>query len=127
MRYRIDREALVLNLDLKGAPSAQHALDQSVVLLTAQPELWGWDWIVEAPIVPEGASIEQIAQLARMYAAQPQTLAVSALVSQDRNLHLWARVMDFQFAGRRHLVVQSHDAALRLIETQQARRKMNRK
>lgn len=115
MQYRIDQEGRFLHLDLRDVATAQKALEPSLVLLADRPDLWGWDWIVESPIVPEYASVEQIALLARIYGAQPRAAATSALVSQDANLHLWARVMDFQFPGRKHVVVHTREAAMRLI------------
>ena len=126
MRYTIDREARVFHLDLNRPVSAQRALDQSLALLAAEPELWGCDWIVAAQAVPEDASVEQIARLATVFAAQPATTATTVLVSEDRYLHLWAKVMDFQFPNRKHLVVTDIGQARRLIEARRTA-KMNRK
>ena len=122
MRYTIDRDARVLHLDLNRAVSAQRALDQSVAILASQPEIWGWDWIVDSKVVPEDASVEQIAYLAELFAMQPAVLATTVLVSLDRYLHLWARVMDFQFPKRKHLVATNVPLALELIESRRARR-----
>jgi hypothetical protein len=124
LRYTIDRRARVFHLDLNRPVSAHRALEQSLALLAAEPELWGWDWIVDARTVPEDASIEQIARLATVFAAQPaapaEALATTVLVSEDRYLHLWAKVMDFQFPRRKHLVVTDVAQAFRLIEARQA-------
>ena len=122
MRYTIDRDARVLHLDLNRPVSAQRALDQSVAILASEPEIWGWDWIVKSTVVPEDASVEQIAYLAKLFAAQPAVLATTVLVSLDRYLHLWARVMDFQFPKRKHLVATSVPLALNLIEARRVRR-----
>lgn len=122
MRYTIDRGARVFHLDLNRPVSAQRALDQSVAILASQPEIWGWDWIVDSKVVPEDASVEQIACLAKLFALQPAVLATTVLVSLDRYLHLWARVMDFQFPKREHLVATNVPLALDLIEARRARR-----
>lgn len=122
MRHRIDWEASIFHLDLAQSPSAQKALEDAVSILAQQPELWGWDWIVEALAVPEDASVSQISQLAGLYAAQPSARATTVLVSHDQNLHLWAKVMDFQFPGRQHLVVTDFGAAMPLIERMQTQR-----
>ena len=116
MRYTIDRDARVFHLDLNRPVSAQRALEQSLALLAAEPDLWSWDWIVDARTVPEDASVEQIARLARMFAMQPAVAATTVLVSEDRYLHLWAKVMDFQFPRRKHLVVTDIAQARKLID-----------
>ena len=125
MRHRLSHGEQVLYLDLNSGVSAQRALDQSLALLRAYPDLWDWDWIVAARIVPIDATVEQIALLARMF-RKPVEPAVTVLVSEDRFLHLWARVMDFQFPGRRHLVVADMGEAVRLIGAAPPARKMNR-
>lgn len=122
MRYTIDRDARVLHLDLNRPVSAQRALEQSVAILASQPEIWGWDWIVDSRMVPEDASVEQIACLAKLFAVQPAVLVTTVLVSLDRYLHLWARVMDFQFPKRKHLVATNVPLALDLIEARRVRR-----
>ena len=122
MRYTIDPDARVLHLDLNRPVSAQRALDQSVAILASQPEIWGWDWIVDSKVVPEDASVEQIACLAKLFTMQPAVLATTVLVSLDRYLHLWARVMDFQFPKRKHLVATNVPLARELIESRRARR-----
>ena len=120
MRYTIDRDARVFHLDLNRPVSAQRALDQSLALLAVEPELWGWDWIVDAQTVPEDASVEQIARLAKVFVSKLVAEATTVLVSGDRNLHLWAKVMDFQFPKRKHLVVTDVAQAWRLIKARRA-------
>jgi hypothetical protein len=122
LRYTIDRDSRVFHLDLNRPVSAHHALEQSLAVLAAEPELWGWDWIVDAEAVPGDASVEQIARLARVFASQSSSVATTVLVSDDRYLHLWARVMDFQFPRRKHLVVTDIAQAWRLIEARRAAR-----
>lgn len=121
MRYTIDRDERVFHLDLNRPVSAQRALEQSLALLAAEPDIWGWDWIVDARTVPEDATIEQIARLAAVFATQPSIAATTVLVSEDRYLHLWAKVMDFQFPKRKHLVVTDVAQARRLIDARRAR------
>jgi hypothetical protein len=122
LRYTIDRDARVFHLDLNRPVSAQRALEQSLALLAAEPGLWSWDWVVDARTVPEDASVEQIARLARMCAMQPAVAATTVLVSEDRYLHLWAKVMDFQFPRRKHLVVTDIAQARKLIDARRAPR-----
>lgn len=111
----------MFHLDLNRPVSAQRALEQSLALLAAEPDIWGWDWIVDARTVPEDATIEQIARLAAVFATQPSIAATTVLVSEDRYLHLWAKVMDFQFPKRKHLVVTDVAQARRLIDARRAR------
>lgn len=125
LRHHVDHAQRILHLDLNNGISAQRALDQAMALLRAMPDLWGWDWIVEARIVPVDASVGQIERLMGLF-HRPERSAVTVLASHDRFLHLWARVMDFQFPGRKHLVVSSAAEALRLIGQTRASMKMNR-
>ena len=106
----IDAPSRTLTLKLEDGKSARRALEIAFDLLRNKPYLWDWDWIVEAQRVPDDASVQQIADLARI---QPITgrQAITTLVSQDRYLHLWARVMDFQFPSRTHRVVGTIAAA----------------
>ena len=52
-------------------------------------------------------------RLAELY-VPPASPARTLLVSEDRYLHLWARVMDFQFGPRQHIVVRRMEDAIRL-------------
>lgn len=122
MRYTIDRDARVFHLDLNRPVSAQRALEHSLALLADEPELWGWDWIVDAQAVPGDASVEHIARLAKVFVRPVGAGATTVLVSEDRYLHLWAKVMDFQFPKRKHLVVTDIAQARRLIEARRAPR-----
>lgn len=123
MRYRLYDAQRILHLDLNSGVSAQRALEQALPMLEARPELWDWDWIVASRAVPVDASVAQIGRLAEMF-RKPARTAITAFASEDRFLHLWARVMDFQFPGRKHIVVSSARAALRLIKVRRAT-KMN--
>lgn len=106
LRFRIDDGSRLLFIDLDSGVSAQKALDLSLDLFDRRPELWSWDWIVQAKIVPDDASIDHMARLARAHVPQ-RRVATTILVSRDRFLYLWARVMDFQFPGRKHTVLRS--------------------
>jgi len=112
VRYRIDEEAQLLHLDLNSGVSAETALGEALAIIKVRPDLWSWDWIVEAETTPWDASFEQIARLAGALDTPPPAEALTMLVSQDASLHLWARVMDFQFLRRRHIVVRSIEEAL---------------
>ena len=125
LRHHIDHAQRILHLDLNDGVSAQRALDESMALLRSMPDLWSWDWIVEARVVPVDATVGQIERLMDMF-RRPERRAVTVLASHDRFLHLWARVMDFQFPGRKHLVVSNAADALRLIGQRRATVKMNR-
>ncbi len=111
LRFRIDEKSRLLFIDLDSGVSAQKAMNISLDLFDRRPELWSWDWIVQATVVPEDASIDHMARLARAHVGH-ERVATSVLVSHDRALHLWARVMDFQFPGRRHTVVRSVEEGL---------------
>ncbi|NBW07443.1 MAG: hypothetical protein EBR82_05400 [Caulobacteraceae bacterium] len=126
MRYTIDREARIFHLDLNRPVSAQDALEQALALLDAEPDIWTWDWIVHSTVVPEDATVEQIARLARIFATQKGAPATTVLVSDDGYLHLWAKVMDFQFPHRKHLVIRDIAMARDLIFSRRPG-KMNRK
>ena len=113
MRLNIDEDTHVLWLDLDSGVSAANALEQALALLHRLPALWSWDWIVKATVLPTDVTIDHLARLAEIY-VPPASPARTLLVSEDRYLHLWARVMDFQFAPRRHIVVRRTDDAIRL-------------
>jgi hypothetical protein len=121
MGQRIDEDARILDFDVTGV-TAQRALESALALLASRPELWQWDWIVTVIDLPDDASVEQVAELARHYALGLKADAVIALISHDTNLHLWAEVMDFQFPGRKHRVVADRAEALSLIEARRALR-----
>lgn len=112
MRLNIDDDAHILWLDLDTGVSAATALDQALTLLQRLPDLWSWDWVVKAKVLPADVTADHLARLASSYVRPPHS-ARTFLVSDDRYLHLWARVMDFQFAPRRHIVVQRIEDALR--------------
>lgn len=124
MQHRFYADERILHLDLNSSVSAQRALMQAIPLLEGKPELWGWDWVIDTRTVPTDASVGQIAQLAEMF-RKPANPVVTAFASDDRFLHLWARVMDFQFPGRKHLVVPNAVAAMRLISNRRSAIKMN--
>ncbi|WP_395943226.1 hypothetical protein [Brevundimonas sp.] len=123
MHYRIDDEARLFHLDLNCGITAERALDKALTVIEARPELWRWDWIVDARVTPEDASFHQIARLARAFDVRLDNEVLTMLVTHDSYLHLWARVMDFQFPRRRHLVVATPEAAMRRIEHRQAQRR----
>jgi hypothetical protein len=122
----MDQDQRIFHLDLNRSDSARDALEQSLTILGNHPEIWAWDWIVDAQRVPEDASVEQIARLAEVFATvsatRPVVVATTAFVSADRYLHLWARVMDYQFPKRKHLVVTDVAQAVKLIASRRVGR-----
>lgn len=116
MRYEIDEQARILWLDLVSAGSADKVLTATVALITARPELCSWDWIVECQPMPDDATVDHLSKLAEAWGSPPEVEAITVFVTQDRLLHLWARVLDFQFARRKHLIERDTEAARRLIE-----------
>ena len=59
----------------------------------------------------------------------PLVEAVTVFVTNDRMLHLWARVLDFQFVRRKHFIERDIDIARRFVARRQSARmaKMNGK
>lgn len=123
MRHHIDDDARLFRIDLNSGVSAARALDLAMAVLAERPDLWGWDWIVDARVTPEDASFEQITRLAMAYEVRPEIEVLTLLVSHDSYLHLWARVMDFQFPRRRHRVAATPEAALARIDADRAQRR----
>lgn len=123
MRHRFYAAEQILHLDLNCGITAARALEQAIPVLEAHPDLWNWDWIVDTRVLPTDACVDQIARLAELFRA-PARSAITAFATDDRFLHLWARVMDFQFPGRRHMVVATAGAAVQLIGRQRTA-KMN--
>lgn len=123
MRKTFYPEQQILHLDLNGV-SAERALTTAIPMLETRPELWSWDWIIDTPVVPTDATVAQIARLAQMF-RKPECDAFTVFATEDRFLHLWARVMDFQFPGRRHLIAPSSVAGVRLIGKRRSAMKMN--
>lgn len=125
MRHRYYAEQRILHLDLNSGVSAQRALEQAMPILEARPDLWSWDWIVDTRVLPSDVSVEHIARLADLF-RRPERTAITAIATHDRFMHLWARVMDFQFPNRQHLIVPNAIAAVRLIGKRRSAMKMNR-
>jgi len=124
VQHRFYTDERILHLDLNSGVTAERALAQAIPLLEGRPDLWSWDWVIDTRAVPTDASVGQIARLAEMF-RRPERPVVTAFATDDRFLHLWARVMDFQFPGRKHLVVANAVAGLRLINSRRAALKMN--
>lgn len=122
MQYEIDEQARILWMDLVSAGSADKVLTATLALIKARPELCSWDWIVECQPLPNDATVDHLSKLAQAWGAPPTVEALTVFVTQDRLLHLWARVMDFQFLRRKHLVERDVEAARRLIERRRAER-----
>jgi hypothetical protein len=116
LQYWIKGPERLFHMALAEGASAERALQAALSVLAERPDLWRWDWIVEVLVVPDDATIEQIARLAKAYPAPDAGEALTMLVSNDPNLHLWARVMDFQFPQRRHRVVRTLALAIARID-----------
>jgi len=126
VQYRIDEDEAVLHIDLDSSDPALRFVDQLQAILQHRPDVRSWDWIIEARVLPSDLGVDHVAHLAEAYRASEAgavaAQAVVALVSDDQNLFLWAQVMDFQFPGRRHLVVNDLEAARNLIARERAAR-----
>lgn len=120
MRYEIDEAARILRLDLVSAGSADKVLTATLALITERPELCSWDWIVECDPMPDDATVQHLAKLAEAWGPPPELEAVTVFITQDPLLHLWARVMDFQFVRRKHLIERDVEAAQRLMQRRRA-------
>lgn len=129
MRYEIDEANRVLMLDLVSAGSADRVLKATVNLITQRPELCSWDWIVECEPMTDDATVQHLAKLAEAWGTPPLVEAVTVFVTHDRMLHLWARVLDFQFVRRKHFIERDIDIARRFVARRQSARiaKMNGK
>ncbi|WP_428154651.1 hypothetical protein [Brevundimonas sp.] len=122
MHYEIDEQTRILWLDLVSAGSADKVLEATVGLVTERPELCAWDWIVECEPMTDDATVQHLAKLAQAWGTPPVVEAVTVFVTHDRLLHLWARVLDFQFVRRKHLIERDTNAARRLIERRRSAR-----
>jgi hypothetical protein len=120
--YEIDEQARILWMDLLSAGTADKILTATLGVINARPELCAWDWIVECEPMPDDASIEHLTKLAEAWGAPPEVEAVTVIVTSDRLLHLWARVMDFQFLRRKHLIARDTEAARAMIHRWRAAR-----
>ena len=129
MRYEIDEASKVLMLDLVSAGSADRVLKATVDLITQRPELCSWDWIVECEPMTDDATVQHLAKLADSWGAPPLVEAVTVFVTNDRMLHLWARVLDFQFVRRKHFIERDINVARQFVARRQSARmaKMNGK
>lgn len=114
--YVIDEDACIFQLDMVSAGSSDRLLEVTLALIAARPELCGWDWIALGEPLPDDATTDHLAHLQAAWGPPPEVEAVTVFVTHDTLLHLWARVMDFQFVRRKHLVVRELDTAYRLIE-----------
>lgn len=129
MRYEIDEANRVLMLDLVSAGSADRVLKATVDLITQRPELCSWDWIVECEPITDDATVQHLAKLAEAWGTPPLVEAVTVFVTNDRMLHLWARVLDFQFVRRKHFIERDINVARQFVARRQSARiaKMNGK
>ncbi len=129
MRYEIDEANRVLMLDLVSAGSADRVLTATVDLITQRPELCSWDWIVECEPITDDATVQHLAKLAEAWGTPPLVEAVTVFVTNDRMLHLWARVLDFQFVRRKHFIERDINVARQFVARRQSARiaKMNGK
>ncbi len=129
MRYEIDEANRILMLELVSAGSADRVLKATVDLITQRPELCSWDWIVECEPMTDDATVQHLAKLAQAWGTPPLVEAVTVFVTNDRMLHLWARVLDFQFVRRKHFIERDIDIARRFVLRRQYARmaKMNGK
>ena len=125
----MDEANRVLMLDLVSAGSADRVLKATVDLITQRPELCSWDWIVECEPMTDDATVQHLAKLAEAWGTPPLVEAVTVFVTNDRMLHLWARVLDFQFVRRKHFIERDIDIARRFVLRRQSARmaKMNGK
>jgi len=119
VQHWIDETDRVLHLDLGGELTAAPVIDWIQALMRDRPELRTWDWIIDARNLPADFGVDHVAHLSVAYRASDAHVdgsgAVVALVTDDRYLHLWAQVMDFQFPGRRHQTVPDMAAARDLV------------
>ena len=122
LRYEIDEQARILQLDLVSAGAADKVLEATVSLIAGRPELCSWDWIVECEPMTDDATVDHLAKLAEAWGPPPEVEAVTVLVTRDRLLYLWARVMDFQFVRRQHLIAHNLDSAHLLVKQRRSRR-----
>jgi len=129
LRYEIDESNRVLMLDLVSAGSADRVLKATVDLITQRPELCSWDWIVECEPMTDDATVQHLAKLAEAWGTPPLVEAVTVFVTHDRMLHLWARVLDFQFVRRKHFIERDINVARQFVARRQSARmaKMNGK
>jgi len=129
LRYEIDETNKILLVDIASAGPADRVLEATVDLITRRPELCSWDWIVGCEPMTDDATVQHLDELAKAWGPPPPVEAVTVFISHDRMLHLWARMLDFQFARRKHLIERDIDAAKRLVARRQAARatKMNGK
>jgi len=122
VHYEIDEEAKILQFDMASVRSADEVLATVMSLIAQRPELCAWDWIALGDPLPDDASHEHLAKLSAAWGPPPAVEAVTAFVTPDAFFHLWAKVMDFQFVRRKHLVVRDVAAARSLIERRRAAR-----
>ncbi|HEY0052631.1 MAG TPA: hypothetical protein VGB49_04385 [Caulobacteraceae bacterium] len=78
-------------------------------LVEARPELAGFDYLYDVREHTGLVVNSDVAEVGDLFerARRPEPDAAPAwtvFVSNDPNLHQWARLMDFQVAGRRHMV-----------------------
>lgn len=119
MMHTADPDSRIVEMHLVEV-SSQGAMDTSLSLLSEQPDLWTWDWIITVDKVLEGTSIEGVSRLADGYADLPKTDAITVVVSGDRDLVFWTDVIQFQYPGRRRHIVPDRASALALIRERRA-------
>ena len=88
--------------------------------LADRPEIADWDWVNDLREPIEDSSNDDIVRIAAAFDAVSTVPTFTVFVTPDQNLSLWAQVMDHQFRQRRHLIADTPEAALALLDRKRA-------
>lgn len=94
--------------------------DLVIQALADRPEIADWDWVNDLREPIEDSSNDDITRIAAAFDAVSTVPTFTIFVTPDPNLRLWAQVMDHQFKHRRHLTVDTPEAALALLDRKRA-------
>ena len=94
--------------------------DHVIQALADRPEIADWDWVNDLREPVEDSSHDDIIRIAAAFDAVSTVPTFTVFVTPDQNLRLWAQVMDHQFRHRRHLIAETPEAALALLDRRRA-------
>lgn len=89
--------------------------DHVVAAVRARPEIAGWDWISDARGQVRNTSPSDVARLVEVLDGA-EHLAHSVVVTGHRASEAWVQILNSRFRARRHWLVPSLPAAIRLLD-----------
>lgn len=115
IHWTLDEAARRVLMRIDGGATGRQATDFICGEVRARPELVEWDWIQDVRAASGDADNTDLNRVAEAF-AEATTATHTVFVSTDPALAQWTKVMDHVFNDRRHYVVDTPEAASRLLD-----------